>query len=71
MKQVWRVLIAKSEIINDKIHQISIFGFRCVAMNTKGWLKICASYMVYTQIWLNLFKDDSHFFNIFLCMIAT
>jgi hypothetical protein len=32
---------------------------------------ICISYLVYSQIWLNLHKDDDHFFYIFLWMIAT
>jgi hypothetical protein len=36
------------------------------------WLKICISYLLYTNIWQNLSKDDDHhfFLNIFLCIIA-
>lgn len=35
------------------------------------WLKICISYLLYTNFWQNLSKDDHHFFlNIFLCIIA-
>ncbi len=31
---------------------------------------ICISYLVYSQIWLDLHKDDDHFFYIFVWMIA-
>jgi hypothetical protein len=29
--------------------------------NIEGSLKICTSYLVYSQIWLNFPQDDSHF----------
>jgi len=45
--------------------------FSVVAKNIEGWLNISASYVVYSQIWLNLPTDDHHFFYIFLWMIAT
>jgi len=35
------------------------------------WLKICTLFLVYSQIWLNLPKNDCHFFYIFQWMIAT
>jgi hypothetical protein len=31
------------------------------SQNMGGRLKICTSYLVYSQIWLNLPWDDSHF----------
>jgi hypothetical protein len=34
--------------------QISIFSLQSVAINIEGWLKIFSSYLVYSQIWLNL-----------------
>jgi hypothetical protein len=44
-----------------KMHQIYIFILQCVAINIEGWLKICTSYLDYTQIWLNLLNEDGHF----------
>jgi hypothetical protein len=41
--------------------QISILGFQCVAKNIERSLKICTSYLVYSQIWLNFPLDASHF----------
>jgi hypothetical protein len=53
-----------------KNHDKFIFGF--LVCSLKYWrLKICTSYLVYSQIWLNLFMDDHHFFYIFLWMITT
>ncbi len=48
-----------------------IVCFECVAININGGLKILYSCLVYSQIWLNLFKDDHQVFYIVLCMIAT
>jgi hypothetical protein len=45
----------------SKNFQISIFGFQCVAMNIKNRLRICAPYLVYSHIWLNLPRDDCDF----------
>ncbi len=50
---------------NNKIYSNSMFGLLCVTKITKCSLKICISYMVYHQIWLNLLKYDHQF------MIAT
>jgi hypothetical protein len=52
-------------------HQIYIFCFKCIAINIKGWLNISTSFLVYSQIWVNIPRDDCHFCNIFLWMIAT
>jgi hypothetical protein len=39
-----------------------MFDFHCVNQkNIKKSLKNCISYSVYSQIWLNLPKDDRHF----------
>jgi hypothetical protein len=54
---------------NIKFFKIPINGFQCVVRNIFKWLKIYISYLVYSQIFLNLLKDDSHFFSIFLWMI--
>jgi len=32
------------------------------AKNIEGWLKIYTLFLVYSQIWLSLPKDDRHFF---------
>jgi hypothetical protein len=40
---------------------ICIFDFQCVAINIKVSLKICTSYLVYSQFWLNLHRDDHNF----------
>jgi hypothetical protein len=32
----------------------------------KGWLKFFTLFLVYTWIWLNLPRDDRHFFYIFV-----
>jgi hypothetical protein len=39
---------------NNNNKQISSFVSQCVAKNIEGWLKFCISYMIYSQIWLNL-----------------
>jgi hypothetical protein len=49
-----------------------LFILFCVAKNIDGWLKICALFLVYSQIWQNLLEGDYHFFlDIFLWIIAT
>ncbi len=65
-----RFSITRSEK-KGKNHQIHMIGFHCVARNIEGSLKICALFLVYSQIWLNLLRDDSHFFCIFLWMVTT
>ncbi len=37
----------------SKNHQIFIFSFQYVTKNIERWLKICISYLFYSQIWLN------------------
>jgi hypothetical protein len=39
-------------------HQISTVSFNEVARSIEGLLKIFASHLVYSQIWLNLPRDD-------------
>jgi hypothetical protein len=66
---IWKVSIAKVRKKKNllKNGQIIVFGFQCVAIyiyrererERKGWLK----YMVCSQIWLNLPRDNRHFFN--------
>jgi hypothetical protein len=43
-----------------KIVRIHIVGVTCVAINIEGWLKICTSDLVYSQIWLHLPREDCH-----------
>lgn len=45
----------------SKNHQISICDFECIAKDIKGWLKFSTSSLVYSQISLNLLKEDCHF----------
>ncbi len=63
--------MARSEKKNSKHHQIFIVGFQCVAKNIKKSLKMCTLYLNYSQIWLNLLRDDRHFFYTFLWMLVT
>jgi hypothetical protein len=57
-----RVSMARSKKKLSKTIQISTLGFQYIAINIEGWLfKICNSFVVYRQIWLNLPTDDSHF----------
>jgi hypothetical protein len=68
--------MARSEVKWEKILSknfpiFNILVFSVVAKNIEGWLNILASYVIYSQIWLNLPMDDRHFFYIFLWMIAT
>jgi hypothetical protein len=54
-----------------KIKTSNFINLHCVAENIKGWLKICTLFLFYNLIWLNLPKDNGHFFYIFLWMMAT
>jgi hypothetical protein len=46
----------------QKNHQIHICGFHCVVKHIEGLLKIFVFFLIfYSQIWLNLLKDDCHF----------
>jgi len=52
--------------MREKNHHISIFGFQlCSQKKIEECLKICTSNQVYSQIWLNLHKDDCHHISIF------
>ncbi len=57
IKWFWKV---KPELRKTLIKnlQIPISGFQCVAKNIKGWLKFYISYLVYSQVWLILPRDD-------------
>ncbi len=37
----------------------------------EGQLKFCTSCMVYSHIWLNIPRDESHFVYIFIWMLVT
>jgi hypothetical protein len=45
--------------------QIRTCGFHCIAKHKEGSLKLCALFVVCSQIWLNLRRDDCHFLYIF------
>jgi hypothetical protein len=45
----------------SKNHQIHICGFHSTAKHMEALLKICTLFLVYSQIWLNLPRDDCHF----------
>lgn len=61
-------MILEVSIVNSegkkksKNYHISTFGFHYVAENMEGLLKICTSYVIYNQIWLNLPRDESSLF---------
>jgi len=58
--------MAKSKKTLSKTIRISILGFQYVAINIEGLIiKICNSFLVYRQIWLNLPRDDSPFLLLF------
>ncbi len=60
---------AREKIV--KIARFSCLVLQCVDESVEGQLKFCTSFLVYSQIWLNLPMDDCHFFCIFLWMIVT
>ncbi len=63
--------IQKWEKLNIKITRFVYLVFCCVAKNIDLDYEICALFIDYSQIWLNLFRDNCHFFYMFLWMIAT
>ncbi len=67
----WTISANRSGKSNSKNHQIHIFGVHCVAKHTKGWLINFILFLAYSHIWLNLPRDDCHFFYIFQCMVTT
>ncbi len=53
---------------------LKLFSFFSMLATTKIESRLnfcCISYLVHIQIWLNLPKDDRHFYYIFLCMTIT
>jgi hypothetical protein len=74
--EIWKVsdLEGFSQLLEirqrkEKNRQISIMVFSFIAtINTEGLLKICTSYWVYNQIWLNNRGDDHHLFYIFISL---
>jgi hypothetical protein len=50
----------------NKSRQITIFGFLYVAKTMEGWVNIHFSYLGYNQIWLNLPRDDDHWWPLWL-----
>ncbi len=44
--------------------------FHCLAKDIESCLRVCISYLIYSQIWLNLHLDAQHIFYI-LWLIAT
>jgi hypothetical protein len=61
--------------INEKkiTRLLKLFGFfSMLATKIESRLNFCRiSYLVHSQIWLNIPKDDRHFSYIFLCMTIT
>jgi hypothetical protein len=71
LKWFWRFSTARSE---GKIEQKSSNFYIWFSMSAKiieGQLKFCTSCMVYSHIWLNTPRDESHFFYIFIWMLVT
>ncbi len=67
-----REVTHKKKKKKKKKEKVSMFLYLVskIAINIEGWLKICPSYLVYNQIWLNFLRDNHHFFSIFQWMIA-
>jgi hypothetical protein len=55
IKRFWWVSITKSEG-NSQNHQMPIVGFQCVAINIGGYFKNYTSYLVYSQLLLNIIR---------------
>ncbi len=49
----------------EKIERFLDLVVHFVAKNIERWLQSCTLFLVYSQIWLNLPRDDCHFFYIF------
>jgi hypothetical protein len=63
--------VAVSDGKQMTIARFVYLAFHCVTKNRKRWLNSFTLFLVYSQIWLNLLKDDCHFFYVFQWMIAT
>jgi hypothetical protein len=57
MKRFWNEGFTHQKWRGKKITRFLHF-FQCVAINIKAWLKICISYLIYSQIWLYGPRDD-------------
>jgi hypothetical protein len=62
-KWFWRFSVYRCARKKRENQHIHMFNFYCVAKNIEGWLKICTLFLAYSQIWLNLPRDDCHFFH--------
>jgi hypothetical protein len=70
-KWFWRFLVVRDP--QKRIFKFVKFIYlvsHCVVKNIEEWLNIWNVFLVYSQIWLNLFRDDPDFFYIVLWMIA-
>jgi hypothetical protein len=65
-KWLCRFSIAIIEFKNVFYSKIARFLYWVFSLswNIQGWLKFCGSYMVYSQIWLNLLMDHFQYFYI-------
>jgi len=72
-KKQWhhRFSVAISDGKQIKIAIFVYLAFHFVAKIIKRWLNSFTLFLVYSHIWLNLLKDDCHFFDVFRWMIAT
>jgi len=68
--QKWSGFLSFSIARSEKNEKNLTFGFQWVAKYIEGWLKTYTSYLVYSQIWLNLPKKDCQFVDIFLWMVG-
>jgi len=68
----WKLKIwpKKSEFEGFAVARFVYLGFHCVARHIEWWFKICHLFLGFSQIWLNLPRNDPHFFNIWQWMIA-
>ncbi len=63
---ILEVSIVSSKGKKSKIYHISTLVFHYVVENMEGLLKLCISYVIYNQIWLNISRDESSPFYSFL-----
>ncbi len=75
--EIWQLLeyfkchISSTCTISTGFFLWGVITVRKSTTKTLVRMVICVSYMVYSQIWLNLSKEEHHFFCILLWMIAT
>jgi len=71
-KRFWSFSVTRSEENNNNSNlQIRTFSFLLCSQNIVGWLKIFIVFLAYSHTWLNLLRDDGHFFYVFLPMVAS